>query len=390
MVASPSAAAWTARSGGVTSLDDCGGGVAVGTATLQGWRDAQEDAHVVDAQSDGALLLGLFDGHGGAAAAAMAARELGGCAAGATNGAALALLLRVDGAPARRGARRLRRGRPHAPCDAGERARIEALGGVVLRNRVNGRLGVARALGDFDFKADAADGCLVSPAADFVDIPREAGHEFLVLACDGLWDVFAPDQAARFVEAAWGRGARSPDDVARRLAHGALLRGSKDNISVVLVMLDGPGLAARLERDAARRDLPVDAPTFDDAAFGEAPAPAPGPCPAFPATPGSRGDLRRAQTPQRPCLSPAAPLASAALFADDGAAIGARRSRPSATRASPRSSAAWAWATTRRPSPASTAARSSRWTAPSSGAAASTTRTRSTSAARSTSGWTRF
>ena len=45
MVASPSAAAWTARSGGVTSLDDCGGGVAVGTATLQGWRDAQEDAH---------------------------------------------------------------------------------------------------------------------------------------------------------------------------------------------------------------------------------------------------------------------------------------------------------------------------------------------------------
>ena len=65
------------------------------------------------------------------------------------------------------------------------------------------------------------------------------------------------------------------------------------------------------------------APTFDDAAFGEAPAPAPGAVPeAFPATPGSRGDLRRAQTPQRPCLSPAAPLASAALFADDGAAIG--------------------------------------------------------------------
>ncbi|KAH8045807.1 manganese ion binding protein [Aureococcus anophagefferens] len=251
MVASPSAAAWTARSGGVTSLDDCGGGVAVGTATLQGWRDAQEDAHVVDAQSDGALLLGLFDGHGGAAAAAMAARELGGCAAGATNGARRALLLRRRRAPARgargggevgctalavavtpatiaaawlgdtvglacRGGAVASLGRPQAPCDAGERARIEALGGVVLRNRVNGRLGVARALGDFDFKADAADGCLVSPAADFVDIPREAGHEFLVLACDGLWDVFAPDQAARFVEAAWGRGARSLDDAPGR------------------------------------------------------------------------------------------------------------------------------------------------------------------------------
>ena len=101
MVASPSAAAWTARSGGVTSLDACGGGVAVGTATLQGWRDAQEDAHVVDARApgDGALLLGLFDGHGGAEAAAMAARELGGCAAGATTGDALAAaLLSVDGA----------------------------------------------------------------------------------------------------------------------------------------------------------------------------------------------------------------------------------------------------------------------------------------------------
>ena len=72
VVSLPSAAAWTARSGGVTSLDECGGGVNVGTATLQGWRDAQEDAHVV--VSDGALLLGLFDGHGGRDVVDFAAR----------------------------------------------------------------------------------------------------------------------------------------------------------------------------------------------------------------------------------------------------------------------------------------------------------------------------
>ena len=40
----------------------------------------------------------------------------------------------------------------HKPDDPQEKARIEGASGFVEENRVNGQLGLSRALGDFDFK----------------------------------------------------------------------------------------------------------------------------------------------------------------------------------------------------------------------------------------------
>lgn len=43
----------------------------------------------------------------------------------------------------------------HKPDNAPEKARIEAAGGFVEENRVNGSLNLSRSLGDFDYKSTA-------------------------------------------------------------------------------------------------------------------------------------------------------------------------------------------------------------------------------------------
>lgn len=76
---------------------------------------------------------------------------------------------------------------------------------------------------------------------------RTGKDEFLVLASDGLWDVVSNDEACRVARSCLtGRAAavfpesvsgRSAADAAALLAELAITRGSKDNISVVVVEL---------------------------------------------------------------------------------------------------------------------------------------------------------
>merc|ERR1711964_894604 len=92
----------------------------------------------------------------------------------------------------------------HKPCDDKETARIEHAGGFVnmSTNRVNGILAVSRALGDFQFKRTARLGqCeqLVSPEPDIVSMSRDPTDEFIVIACDGIWDVMTNEECVKFV-----------------------------------------------------------------------------------------------------------------------------------------------------------------------------------------------
>ena len=71
--------------------------------------------------------------------------------------------------------------------------------------RVNGSLAVSRALGDFEYKNVDGKGPteqLVSPEPEFYMKKRESDKdEFLVLACDGVWDVMTNEDICSFVAA---------------------------------------------------------------------------------------------------------------------------------------------------------------------------------------------
>lgn len=82
----------------------------------------------------------------------------------------------------------------HSPEDESERKRIEKLGGIVLDwgncCRVNGSLAVSRAIGDKAFKP------YVSAEPDIECIDLDGEEDFIVLGCDGLWDMLTEDDIA--------------------------------------------------------------------------------------------------------------------------------------------------------------------------------------------------
>lgn len=66
-------------------------------------------------------------------------------------------------------------------------------GGFVSSNRVNGDLAVSRSFGDFDYKTNRDLPSIaqqVSCEPDVRQIPRDPLDNYLIFACDGIWDVF--------------------------------------------------------------------------------------------------------------------------------------------------------------------------------------------------------
>lgn len=80
----------------------------------------------------------------------------------------------------------------HKPDHAKEKERIEKAGGYVDNGRVNGNLAVSRAIGDLFFKRTenvSQPEMAVSAMPDFEVRKRDKqSDEFIVLACDGIWD----------------------------------------------------------------------------------------------------------------------------------------------------------------------------------------------------------
>ena len=91
----------------------------------------------------------------------------------------------------------------HKPNNPKERERIQNAGGSVMIQRVNGSLAVSRALGDYDYKNVNNKGPteqLVSPEPDITAIPRiNKEDEFLILACDGIFDVSSNEELCDYV-----------------------------------------------------------------------------------------------------------------------------------------------------------------------------------------------
>jgi serine/threonine protein phosphatase PrpC len=116
----------------------------------------------------------------------------------------------------------------HTGRNVAEVERVTKAGGYFANNmRVCGGLAVTRAFGDASFKRS---GVIAAPYQQTLRLnPR---HKFLILACDGVWDVMTPTDAVGLV---WGM--RDPDAMAERIIGEAMRRNTLDNISVVVVRL---------------------------------------------------------------------------------------------------------------------------------------------------------
>lgn len=80
----------------------------------------------------------------------------------------------------------------HKPSNEGEKTRICSAGGYVDMGRVNGNLALSRGIGDFEFKKNIdlpAEEQIVTCYPDIIQHPINfANDEFVILACDGIWD----------------------------------------------------------------------------------------------------------------------------------------------------------------------------------------------------------
>ncbi|KAF9241184.1 PP2C-domain-containing protein [Melanogaster broomeanus] len=90
----------------------------------------------------------------------------------------------------------------HKPSNDTERARIVGAGGYIEYGRVNGNLALSRALGDFEFKKNYSlipqkQAITADPDVTIHEITDE--DEFLVLACDGIWDCLTSQQVVDFI-----------------------------------------------------------------------------------------------------------------------------------------------------------------------------------------------
>ncbi|CAN6175306.1 unnamed protein product [Urochloa humidicola] len=90
----------------------------------------------------------------------------------------------------------------HKPDLEGEKERILSAGGFVVAGRVNGSLNLSRAIGDMELKQNEilpAERQIVTAEPELKTVKLSEDDEFIVLACDGIWDCMSSQEVVDFV-----------------------------------------------------------------------------------------------------------------------------------------------------------------------------------------------
>ncbi|XP_010029573.2 probable protein phosphatase 2C 47 [Eucalyptus grandis] len=124
--------------------------------------------------------------------------------------------------------------RDHKPNCTSERLRIEKLGGVIYDGYLNGQLSVARALGDWHIKGSKGSKSPLSSEPELEELVLTEEDEFLIIGCDGLWDVMSSQCAVTMVRRELMQH-NNPEKCSRALVNEALQRNTCDNLTVVVV-----------------------------------------------------------------------------------------------------------------------------------------------------------
>lgn len=245
-----------------------------GHAELQGKRPSMEDAYQhIQQDENGILFFGLFDGHGGSKVSHFLADNLGknilndqaiadnpvnalikgyekthndlienwAYSQGST--AVSALIYNNTIYVANVGDSRavlcsngkaVELSSDHKPNRVDEHNRIINLGGEVVWHgcwRVQGVLALSRAMGD----KKLAPYVIAEPEIVTHTIINK-NDEFLILACDGVWDVLTNQEAVEIVKRELNL-TKNPETAAKILVQKAYDSGSADNISAMIVIL---------------------------------------------------------------------------------------------------------------------------------------------------------
>ena len=237
-----------------------------GHAEMTGRRPNMEDVSILlsDTPEKNSILFGLFDGHGGREAAEFASQNLPKnihdrlkstprfddaytaafrtlqmdmkpwCVYVGTT----AVVAVIDGTTLTvanvgdsrcvlcRDGKAIRLTVDHKPDLPEETAYIQSKGGFVRDGRVGGMLAVSRALGD-GFLGDA-----VNPTPHIRRVELNEDDAFMILACDGVWDVMTDQEACDLISPEI-----DPLQAAKKLRDQAFEKNSLDNISVIVVFL---------------------------------------------------------------------------------------------------------------------------------------------------------
>ena len=253
-----------------------GGGLSAGLATMQGKRQSQEDAHIVNVQLQNKpwYVSAVFDGHGGPQTSAFLETNLvielnkkitsktteedlkavlpatyialdTQLRTKSNNSGSTAIVVIVT--PAKIIVANLGDSRAigvkdgavvwatndHKPDSQEERDRITKAGHTVSDSRVNGNLALSRAFGDFTWKKEGGppDEQAVS-VIPVIELYERTAVDHIILGCDGVWDELENDHVAVFVNAN-----KEVDSVklADDIIDNSLILGSTDNISAIVV-----------------------------------------------------------------------------------------------------------------------------------------------------------
>ena len=92
----------------------------------------------------------------------------------------------------------------HKPDLPQEKSRILLSDHTVVDGKVDGRLSISRALGDWQFKnvKMEAHKMAVSAYPDVKTVQISKDHDFIICACDGIWDCMTSQEAVNFVKEA--------------------------------------------------------------------------------------------------------------------------------------------------------------------------------------------
>ena len=120
----------------------------------------------------------------------------------------------------------------HKPNDVNEKKRISQLGGKIYYDGYDWRikdLSLSRAFGDIEAKP------YVSHLPQIYRYKLNDNDKFVIFACDGLWDVLSNKKAVNFVLKLQQMNFKG--NIAAKLAEYAILEGSYDNVTVVILFL---------------------------------------------------------------------------------------------------------------------------------------------------------